>query len=180
MMTLKDNLQREQVRYVGVCGQMHGCVLWKVFSFNFLCSFVLFSMSCFYVQFIFLCYVSSSLYVIFILLLTMKCTNASYRMFLLSLVMPFFYLFFIDIMNNQATICCSKLWFQTDANSTGRDEADKLKVKYAKMEIISLTVRHMYWSFGIWKPTANQLLCRFPHWFLHFTPGRMPAVTQSS
>ena len=28
-------LQREQVRYVAVCGQMHGCVLWKVATFLF-------------------------------------------------------------------------------------------------------------------------------------------------
>ena len=27
---IKDCFKREQVSYVGVCGQMHGCVLWKV------------------------------------------------------------------------------------------------------------------------------------------------------
>ena len=36
MMMMKDSLQREQVSFVGVCGQMHGCVLWKVFSYLWL------------------------------------------------------------------------------------------------------------------------------------------------
>ena len=34
---IKDCFKREQVSYVGVCGQMHGCVLWKVTNtFTFL------------------------------------------------------------------------------------------------------------------------------------------------
>ena len=71
----------------------------------------------------------------FFLLLTMKCTAASLERFLLSLVITFFYLFF-NIMNNRTTICCSNFWFQTDANSTGRDQADKLEVTYAKRSSI--------------------------------------------
>ena len=39
---IKDCFKREQVSYVGVCGQMHGCVLWKVTLSLFLFSIFFF------------------------------------------------------------------------------------------------------------------------------------------
>ena len=39
---IKDCFKREQVSYVGVCGQMHGCVLWKVTLSLFFFSILLF------------------------------------------------------------------------------------------------------------------------------------------